>query len=355
MTGLTTTHLSLPLIAPAQAQKHVPHNEAIWALDALTHLSVPQAERNDPPAVPVDGGRHIVGPAPTGDWAGHAGEVAVRRDAAWLFLVPRAGWVAWAEAEGALLVHDGAGWAVQGGAGGGGGGTPGRVPELGIGTDADATNVLSVAGPATLLSHSGAGHRLTLNKAGPPETASLLFQSGWSGRAEMGLAGQDDFSIKVSADGAAWHEAIRCDAATGAVTMPGGLAGTGSAAGALGGQVVALTCERRSYSGGTYFSFGHGSTNGTGPLIPFDAQLVAMTGSGFGGAASQADFEVQLDQVALPGATLTVPGAGGGAGKGIADFRGAPPPVPANASLSVYCTQNGGLNNTVITVFLRFV
>ena len=37
---------------------------------------------------------------------------------------------------------------------------------------------------------------------------SLLFQSGWGGRAELGLIGDDDLSLKVSPDGGAWHEAL---------------------------------------------------------------------------------------------------------------------------------------------------
>lgn len=35
-----TPNLGLPYILPSQAQKHVTHNEAIKALDALIHLSV---------------------------------------------------------------------------------------------------------------------------------------------------------------------------------------------------------------------------------------------------------------------------------------------------------------------------
>ena len=35
-----TTHLLLPYILAAQAQKHVTHNEAIRALDAVVQLSV---------------------------------------------------------------------------------------------------------------------------------------------------------------------------------------------------------------------------------------------------------------------------------------------------------------------------
>ena len=35
-----TVHLGLPVIAAAQAQKHVTHNEALRILDALVMLSV---------------------------------------------------------------------------------------------------------------------------------------------------------------------------------------------------------------------------------------------------------------------------------------------------------------------------
>ncbi|MFU8883800.1 MAG: pyocin knob domain-containing protein, partial [Rhodobacterales bacterium] len=76
---------------------------------------------------------------------------------------------------------------------------------------------------ATLLSHNGADHQLKINKAEATDTASLLFQSGWSGRAEMGLAGGDDFSVKVSADGVAWFDAVTANRASGLVSLPNGL------------------------------------------------------------------------------------------------------------------------------------
>jgi hypothetical protein len=101
---------------------------------------------------------------------------------------------------------------------------------VGIGATADATNRLAVAAPATLLTHAGAGHQLKLNKAAPGDTASLLFQTGWSGRAEMGTAGNDSLSIRVSADGAAWATALTVAAAGARVAMPGGIdMGDGSA------------------------------------------------------------------------------------------------------------------------------
>lgn len=36
----TSTHLSLPYLAPAQAQKHVTHNEGLRMLDVLVQLSL---------------------------------------------------------------------------------------------------------------------------------------------------------------------------------------------------------------------------------------------------------------------------------------------------------------------------
>ena len=47
------------------------------------------------------------------------------------------------------------------------------------------------------------------------DTASVLFQSGWTGHAEMGIVGDHDFSIKVSETGSAWTEALGFDAASG--------------------------------------------------------------------------------------------------------------------------------------------
>jgi hypothetical protein len=71
-----------------------------------------------------------------------------------------------------------------------------------------------------LLNHAGAGHQLKLNKAAATDTASLLFQTGFGGRAEMGTTGSDDFSVKVSADGSAFFTAFEADGATGEVTLP---------------------------------------------------------------------------------------------------------------------------------------
>jgi len=46
-----TPKLSLPYIMPAQAQKHVTHNEALAKLDVIVQLSVLSMNLKSPPEV----------------------------------------------------------------------------------------------------------------------------------------------------------------------------------------------------------------------------------------------------------------------------------------------------------------
>ncbi|CAN0344523.1 unnamed protein product, partial [Chrysoparadoxa australica] len=48
-----------------------------------------------------------------------------------------------------------------------------------------------------------------------------VFQSSWTGRAEIGLAGEEAFSIKVSDDRASWLEALKVSAEDGVVRLSG--------------------------------------------------------------------------------------------------------------------------------------
>lgn len=212
MSDDATPLLSLPLILPAQAQKHVTHNESLRLLDILVHLAVLDRTRSAPPDLPIEGDRHIIGPDATGAWLGQSGKVAAFWGGAWVILDPRPGWQARVLAEGLTLVHDGTGWGAAFA-------IPETQPRFGIATSADDHNRLAVASPASLFTHAGAGHQLKLNKAGPGDTASLLFQSGWSGRAEFGLVGEDAFSLKVSADGSSFQPVLTADPATGRATL----------------------------------------------------------------------------------------------------------------------------------------
>ena len=207
----TSTLLSLPYIQPAQAQKHVTHNEALRMLDALVQLSVESRALTEPPASPADGARFIVANGATGDWAGQDFAIALNAGGGWLFLTPNVGWRAYVADEDIDVIWQGSLWQANSG---GGGALPDR---LGLGTSVDPISRLNIAAPATTLSHEGDDHQLKINKAADADTASLLFQSNWVGHAEMGLAGDTEFSIKVS-DGSSWTTALSFDPATGAAS-----------------------------------------------------------------------------------------------------------------------------------------
>jgi hypothetical protein len=228
----SSPRLALPLIQPSQAQKHVTHNEAIDRLDALVQLSVVAFEAETPPALPAEGQCWALAAMPAGAWAGHGGQIARWRNGGWDFIAPADGWIAWGETEAEVRVRSAGSFAALAGSGGGGGTVPSLLANLtgvGVETTPDAINRLAVVAPATLFSHAGAGHQLKINKAAATDTASLLFQTGFSGRAEFGLAGNDDFSVKVSADGSSFAEVLRADAASGRVGFPAGVRSDGFA------------------------------------------------------------------------------------------------------------------------------
>lgn len=212
-------NLSLPYLAAAQAQKHVTHNEALRALDAVVQVGVLSRALTAAPVSPDDGDRYLVADSPIGDWSGHADELAAYQDGAWAFFEPKAGWLAWIADEEVLVAWDGSDWIVAGG------GSVNPTDLVGVNATADATNRLSVKSDATLFSHDdvtpGTGdHQMKINKASASDTTSVLFQTAFSGRAEFGLAGDDDWHVKVSPDGSAWFEALVADRSTGRISFP---------------------------------------------------------------------------------------------------------------------------------------
>ena len=204
--------LTLPLIMPSQAQKHVTHNEAIQVLDALVQPVVESRVLTAPPTLPLAGEAWFVPVAATGLWSGHTGEIAAFQSGAWHFLDPASGWQVYVKADKTHYVFDAGAWTPIASLGSG-------LPRLGINTAADATNRLAVASPATLLNHAGNGHQLKINKAAPADTVSLLYQTGFSGRAELGLTGDDNWRLKVSPDGTTWLNALTVNASTGIATV----------------------------------------------------------------------------------------------------------------------------------------
>lgn len=299
-----TTNLKLPYIMPSQAQKHVTHNEAIRALDALVQLCVLDRDLSTPPASPLDGSRYLVAAAGAGAWTGKDGKIAAWQDGAWAFFAPQAGWLAWVADEQRLIGFDGAAWAdaaVH---------SVNPAPLVGVNATADATNRLSLKSPASLFDHDGGDHRLKINKALVANTASIVFQTGYSGRAEFGLAGDDDWRVKVSPDGSAWVEALKVDAATGRVRLPAALALSDD------NQVVASRHIREKLTGNrTYYvrTDGSNANNGLantvgGAFLTIQRayqEICKLDLNGFNATISVADGSYAA------GLALTVPWVGG--------------------------------------------
>jgi uncharacterized protein DUF2793 len=215
-------NLTLPYIMAAQAQKHVTHNEAIRELDAIVQLAVKDRDLSSSPVSPANGDRYIVAANATGDWFGKESQIAAFQDNAWVFYAPNEGWLGWVADEGILLAFDGTLWSEVSGSGGEAGNP---VSLLGVNTTASLPDRLAVKSDGVLLSHDdvtpGSGDmRAKLNKNATGNTASLLFQTGFSGRAEFGLTGDDDWHVKVSPDGTNWYEAMIVDKDTGMVSLP---------------------------------------------------------------------------------------------------------------------------------------
>ena len=251
-------NLDLPYLMPAQAQKHITHNEALARLDALVQLSVIDRDLTTPPGTPGNGDRYIVAAGGSGEWTGWDLSVAAFIEGAWTRLVPKPGWVCWIADEERVLAWDGAAWqplsaagigfAPAGGiaaanlqdaieeldaekaalAGAAFGGAV-QAPMLGVNATPDAANPFSATVNKALWNALGAGSggdgdlRFTMNKESGSDVLSVLFQANWSARAEFGLLGNEDLSFKVSPDGANWFDALAINKDDGRVSLPGGL------------------------------------------------------------------------------------------------------------------------------------
>jgi hypothetical protein len=108
----TTERLGLALLTPGQAQKEFFHNEALQALDVLVGGCVDGVAQDDPPGAPVLGASYIVGGAPTGDWASHAGAVAAWTSGGWRFQAPVEGMALRVRGSGATACFRSGAWEI---------------------------------------------------------------------------------------------------------------------------------------------------------------------------------------------------------------------------------------------------
>jgi hypothetical protein len=183
-------------------------------LDQLVQPAVKSRTITSPPGSPALGDTYIVAPSATGLWAGNDGKFAAWLEGAWSFITPADGWFAYVLDTAELAVFAAGTWTsfvTNGGA---------ALAKLGIHTTADLTNRLSVAADGSLFTHDGNSHRLVVNKASSTDTASLVLKDNFSGRAELGLSGDDALHLKVSPDGSDWLEALSVGQASGLVSLP---------------------------------------------------------------------------------------------------------------------------------------
>lgn len=220
MSTHTSARLNLPCLAAGQLQKHVTLNEALTRLDALIQTAVISRRQTAQPAQPVEGDLYILPEGATGpDWLSRKPGDLVRFEAqGWSVISPVEGMVVIAfDLPEAIVWRDGR-WAplpVDKASVGQ------NLTRLGLNAEADSRNPFTARLNNALwtaidsVSGGDGNLRMIWNKAGAGDTLSFLLQSGYSGRAEFGLLGDDSFRLKVSPDGSQWHEVMTVDPATG--------------------------------------------------------------------------------------------------------------------------------------------
>jgi hypothetical protein len=289
----TSTHLGLPYLLAAQAQKHVTHNEALRLLDAMVQLSVLDRTRTTPPASPADGDRHLVASAATGLWAGWDLNVAFWVDGVWLRLVPRKGWLVWIAAEQVFLVWNGSAWDPVG--------VPQNVSDaiFSLVNDADPTKkaLFSLSGITT-----GTTRTFTL----PNTSSELAILAG-----TQTFTGNKTFSGTLTASGTVTVSAASASIGTATTTATYGM-GTGATTtgvtktvnigtgGASGSTTVVNVGSATAGAGGTTVvntptvTFANAVTQVGMPQANLTAQLL-----GLGGATADSYNRVSVNTPAL--------------------------------------------------------
>jgi hypothetical protein len=112
MMSETTDRLALPMLAVAQAQKEMTHNEALALLDMAVQPVVQAVAPATVPATPATGQCWIVGPTATGAWNGQAGAIAAWTAGGWRFLAPFEGMTAWSLADQGPVRREAGAWRI---------------------------------------------------------------------------------------------------------------------------------------------------------------------------------------------------------------------------------------------------
>lgn len=277
-----TPNISLKLMAQSQTDKYIVFNELARKLDVLFSAATIVAIDRDltsPPGSPVDGVIYLIASSATGDWSGQDGKIAYYNFNAWEFYTPLEGWILYIKDEDITLAFNGTSWvnfpaAIQ------------NISLLGVNTTADTTNKFAVSSSATLFNHIGNGHQQKINKNAEGDSASQLFQVNFSGRAEYGLLGNNNFTVKTSSNGSTFVESLVALTSNGSVSCPQGqYNGTVAVA---DDNVSTITVPTAMYNSGI-FAIHAQDVTGNSPditqaaLVLFDAGTTAAISSIFTG------------------------------------------------------------------------
>ncbi|WP_416356047.1 DUF2793 domain-containing protein [Aureimonas phyllosphaerae] len=215
----TSPRLSLPLLMPQQAQRHLTLNDAFRLLDVLVQTAVVSDSLAVEPEDAGEGDLFILPPGATGArWgAMQPGALAMVENGGFVEMQPVPGQIAYVADRRALVLFDGEAW--------GAGPFAAKETEcLGINAAPTDANRLTVAADAELLTFDartpGTGDaRKVINRQDTDRVAAVLFQTGFSGRAEIGLLGDERFAVRVSTDGASFRPVLTARPADGFLSV----------------------------------------------------------------------------------------------------------------------------------------
>ncbi|HWQ85710.1 DUF2793 domain-containing protein, partial [Brevundimonas sp.] len=331
-----SARLELPYLAAGQMQKHVTLNEALTRLDALVQTAVVSRTTTAQPAEPTDGALWILPPDATGaDWGARPAGTLVRAEGGgWNAVAVPEGLVALVEDAAELVVRHRDDWVPLGR-------RLGEIQDLGrlgVGATADSGNPFlarlnNALWTAREAAYGGNGDlRLTLNKEAAGDVLSLVFQSGYGGRAELGLVGDDDLRLKVSADGSNWRDVFSVERSSGRAVFTQGAGQRSvtafSTSGTYAPPVWAHSIEAVVVGGG-----GGGGSGAFGP-----SGVRPGGGGGGAGGVSRAGWPAD---VLSGGLTITV-GTGGAGGSGGSGGDGADSVVSLGGAALLTGAGGGG-------------
>ncbi|WP_082505360.1 DUF2793 domain-containing protein [Aureimonas sp. Leaf324] len=215
----TSPRLSLPLLMPQQAQRHLTLNDAFRLLDVLVQTAVVSDTLAVEPTDAREGDLFILPPSATGPRWGtmRPGALALVENGGFVEMQPVPGQIAYVAARRALVLFDGETWSA-------GPFAASETERLSINAAPTEANRLTVAADAELLTFDartpGTGDaRKVINRQDTNRVAAVLFQTGFSGRAEIGLLGDERFAVRVSTDGASFRPVLTARPADGFLSV----------------------------------------------------------------------------------------------------------------------------------------